>query len=75
MLLFARSKKEETAAEFKNIFPFLKTIIFTVINVIRYQIKPLKLSFNSTKEAIETCHYSISGCARIQSQWDQRFLL
>ena len=54
-----RSKKEQIGAKFKNTFPLLKTINFTVRNVVRYQLKALKRSFTSTLEAleaIETCH-------------------
>ena len=40
-------KKEQRGAKFKNTFLFLKTIKFTVINVIRYQLKSLKCSFKS----------------------------
>ena len=38
-------KKEQIGAKFRNTFPFLKTFNFTVINVIRYQLKSLKCSF------------------------------
>ena len=41
------AKKEQIGAKFKNAFPFLKTINFTVINVIRYQLKSLNFSFIS----------------------------
>ena len=54
-----RSKNEQIGAKIRNTFPFLKTINFTVINVIRYQLKPIKCSFISTWEAIATCHYQI----------------
>ena len=33
------SEKKQIGAELKNNFPFLKTINFTVISVIRYQMK------------------------------------
>ena len=44
---FEVDKKLQRVAKFKNTFPFLKTIKFTVINVIRYQLKSLKGSFIS----------------------------
>ena len=40
------NKREQIRAKFKNIFPFLKTINFTVINVIRYQQCSLQLEFS-----------------------------
>ena len=58
MLLINRSKKEQIDAKFENTFPFLKTLTFTIINFIRYQLKPLKCSFISTQEAIETMSLS-----------------
>ena len=59
-------KKEQIGAKFKNDFHFLKTINFTVINVIRYQLKSIKCSF--------ICHYPMFDWATFQSQWDQQFL-
>ena len=41
-------KTKQIGAKFKKTFPFLKTINFTVINVIRCQLKSLKCSFIST---------------------------
>ena len=40
------NKREQIRAKLKNIFPFLKTINFTVINVIRYQQCSLQLEFS-----------------------------
>ena len=37
-------KKEQIGAKFKITFPFLKPINFTIIFVIRYQLKPQKCS-------------------------------
>ena len=45
------------AKKFKSTFLLLKTIHFTVINVITYQLKSRKLSFTSPLEVIETCHF------------------
>ena len=60
------------AKKFINTFLFLKTDNLTVINVIRYQLNSLKCPIKSPLEKIETCHYPIFNCAKIQSQWDQR---
>ena len=38
-----KKPKTKTKAKFKNTFPFFKTINFTVIYVIRYQLKPVKM--------------------------------
>ena len=70
MRVVNKSKKEQIGAKFENAFPFFKTINFTVINVIRYQLEPLKCSFMSTKEAIETCYYLLFDYAKSQNQWD-----
>ena len=67
--------KEQIGAKFKNTFPFLQTINFAVINVIRYQLKSLKCSFISILKAIDVCHYPLFDCTKFQSQWDQRLLL
>ena len=45
MQLVNRSTKKQRGAKLKNTFLFLKTINFTVINVIRYHLKSLKFSF------------------------------
>ena len=41
------ANRKHIGSKFGNIFPFLITIKITVINVIRYQLKPLKCSFIS----------------------------
>ena len=48
MRLVYKSTKKQINAKFKKTFPFLKIFNFTVINVIRYQLKSLKCSFIST---------------------------
>ena len=50
-------KSEQRDAKFKNAFLLLKTMNFTVINVNRYQLKSIKYSYISPKEAIETSNH------------------
>ena len=54
----------------KNTFLFLKTINFTFINVIRYQLKSLKCSFISSLEAIQIRHYHVLIAQKLQNQCD-----
>ena len=60
-------EKRANRCEVQKYFAIGEKITFPVINVIRYQLKPLKCSFISTLEAIETCHYPIFDCAKFQS--------
>ena len=60
--LVSRSTKRAKRCEVQSTFPFLKTINFTVINVIRYQLKSPKCSYISTYKAFESCHYSMFDC-------------
>ena len=65
-LVSMSTKKGQRGARFENTFLFLKTINFTVVNVIRNQLKSLEFSFIYPKDAIEICHYSVFNWAKFQ---------
>ena len=70
-LSFNSTEKLFKKGEAQNCLKFLITINFAVNIVIRHQLKPLKCSFISTNEAIETFHYPMFDCAKFKSQWSQ----
>ena len=63
-------KTKNRTSKCKNTFLFLKTINFTVINVIRYQLESFKCSFISPQKTIKKLHNPMFNCATFQSQWD-----